>query len=219
MSARMSCYPFGLTIKCTCDNRGRPLQCVPVLDYSVGLNVGAGGGVGGGHGGAGHLAGHDIWGDDVLNVNDDGMGLMKEQETEVILAFTLLVTILLTFIGFLIHRCERLSFKKKCQTCPEFQTISVVSQTSVCVQTDQEQGLEDPFPLLTHLNRFEQLDESNTMNTSPPTTKTSYTSTVATGQSLPHIYPHLSTQEQDAAPVDHFHFKASQYHLEEQLEN
>ena len=51
------------------------------------------------------------------------------------------------------------------------------------------------------------------MNTSPPTTKTSYTSTVATGQSLPHIYPHLSTQEQDAAPVDHFHFKASQYHL------
>ena len=70
-----------------------------VLDYSVGLNVGAGGGVGGGHGGAGHLAGHDIWGDDVLNVNDDGMGLMKEQETEVILAFTLLVTILLTFIG------------------------------------------------------------------------------------------------------------------------
>ena len=51
------------------------------------------------------------------------------------------------------------------------------------------------------------------MNTSPPTTKTSYTSTVATGHSLHHIYPHLSTQEQDAAPVDHFHFKASQYHL------
>ena len=30
MSGRMSCYPFGLTIKCSCDSRGRPLQCLPV---------------------------------------------------------------------------------------------------------------------------------------------------------------------------------------------
>ena len=57
----MTCYPFGLTIKCSCDTRGRPLQCLPVidfgllefllyesfyqvLDYSVGLNVGGGAG-------------------------------------------------------------------------------------------------------------------------------------------------------------------------------
>ena len=69
-----------------------------VLDYSVGLNVGQHG-VGGGP--AGHLAaphtGQDMW--DMAMMTEEGDRVSREQETEVILAFTLLITILLTFIG------------------------------------------------------------------------------------------------------------------------
>ena len=68
-----------------------------VLDYSVGLNVGQHG-VGGG---PGHLAaahsGQDMW--DMAMMTEEGDKVSREQETEVILAFTLLITILLTFIG------------------------------------------------------------------------------------------------------------------------
>ena len=68
-----------------------------VLDYSVGLNVGQHG-VGGG---PGHLAaahsGQDMW--DMAMMTEEGDRTSREQETEVILAFTLLVTILLTFVG------------------------------------------------------------------------------------------------------------------------
>ena len=68
-----------------------------VLDYSVGLNVGQHG-VGGGQA---HLAaahsGQDMW--DMAMMTEEGDRVSREQETEVILAFTLLITILLTFIG------------------------------------------------------------------------------------------------------------------------
>ena len=69
-----------------------------VLDYSVGLSVGGGGGH---QGGAGVPGGHDPWGDMMLggDMDEGEMRFSREQETEVILAFTLLVTILLTFLG------------------------------------------------------------------------------------------------------------------------
>jgi len=212
MSGRMSCYPFGLTIKCTCDNRGRPLQCLPVLDYSVGLSVG---GAGGHQGGGGGGPGHDLWGDMMLGADDMDDGdsrFSREQETEVILAFTLLVTILLTFLGFIIHRCERLSYKRNCKSCPESQMLPV-NHSSVCVQTDQtnEHGTyEDPFPLLSHLTTLPLGDET----TSPPTNKTSYTT--STGQSLPHIYPHISGHEPDVEAG--YLNRASQDGLDQQME-
>ena len=68
-----------------------------VLDYSVGLNVGhTGVGGGGGHLAAPHT-GQDMW--DMAMMSEEGERESREQETEVILAFTLLITILLTFIG------------------------------------------------------------------------------------------------------------------------
>ena len=94
-----------------------------VLDYSVGLNVGGGAGVGahtgGAHGGGEKITllkkltlvcllyvkslsggGHDIWGDlGGFGEEESDFRSIREQETEVILAFTLLITILLTFIG------------------------------------------------------------------------------------------------------------------------
>ena len=64
-----------------------------MLDYSVGL---------GGAGGAGQAG--ELWGADPGLGAEQGAGQQGElgsgeQQTEVILAFTLLVTILLTFIG------------------------------------------------------------------------------------------------------------------------
>ena len=74
------------------------LCLLKVLDYSVGLSVGHNG-VGGG--GGGHMAaphtGQDMW--DMAMMTEEGDRTSREQETEVILAFTLLITILLTFIG------------------------------------------------------------------------------------------------------------------------
>ena len=64
------------------------------------------------------------------------------------------------------------------------------------MQTETEQGYEDPFPLLTHLSTIQ--GQADTDTTSPPTTKTSYT-----GHSLPHIYPQFS---QD---VDNCQYKIS----------
>ena len=73
-----------------------------VLDYSAGFSLG-GGGVGGAGGGAHPGGGHDLWADSVLGLGeaqaDTDLRSIREQETEVILAFTLLVTILLTFVG------------------------------------------------------------------------------------------------------------------------
>ena len=73
-----------------------------MLDYSAGFSLG-GGGVGGAGGGAHPGGGHDLWADSVLGLGeaqaDTDLRSIREQETEVILAFTLLVTILLTFVG------------------------------------------------------------------------------------------------------------------------
>ena len=84
----MSCYPFGPSILCSCDSRGRPVSCLPVLDYSVGLGIG--------HGtqGGGDVWDMGRWREEQVEVEE-----YKEQETEVILAFTLLVMIVLMFIG------------------------------------------------------------------------------------------------------------------------
>lgn len=67
----------------------------------MGLSVGGGGHQGGG---AGIPGGHDPWGDMMLggDMDDGEMRFSREQETEVILAFTLLVTILLTFLGYVL---------------------------------------------------------------------------------------------------------------------
>ena len=76
----------------------RPLS--QVLDYSVGLSVGHSGvGGGGGHLAAPHT-GQDMW--DMAMITEEGDRVAREQETEVILAFTLLITILLTFIGWVL---------------------------------------------------------------------------------------------------------------------
>ena len=89
MSGLHYCYRFGPSIKCSCDNRGRPASCLPVMDFSIGHGVGSNSYTGG-----------DVWdmGRWIEEVFEKEK-VFKKMETKVILAFTLLVMILLTFVG------------------------------------------------------------------------------------------------------------------------
>ena len=39
MSGLYTCYPFGPSIKCSCDIRGQPASCLPEIDFSMGGRV------------------------------------------------------------------------------------------------------------------------------------------------------------------------------------
>ena len=97
--AHLMFYHFQLTLY---HNHKTFILPPQVLDYSAGFSLG-GGGVGAAGGGAHPGGGHDLWADSVLGLGeaqaDTDLRSIREQETEVILAFTLLVTILLTFVG------------------------------------------------------------------------------------------------------------------------
>ena len=65
------------------------MSCLPVIDFSLGHGVGS----------SGHASG-DVW--DMGKWNEEVFEeeeVFKKMETKVILAFTLLVMILLTFVG------------------------------------------------------------------------------------------------------------------------
>ena len=88
MSGLYTCYPFRPSIKCSCDFSGRPVSCLPVIDFSLGRGVGS----------SAH-AGGDVW--DMGRWNEEVFEeeVFKKMETKVILSFTLLVMVLLTFAG------------------------------------------------------------------------------------------------------------------------
>ena len=84
MSVGLPCQPFGPTIQCTCDKRGQALMCLPVVELADNFK---------------ERSEHDTsW------KTMDWEGIEKkdnpsiDQSTEVILAFTLLIIIVLTFI-------------------------------------------------------------------------------------------------------------------------
>ena len=85
------CYPYGGSISCMCDNRGRIYRCVAQVDTI-------------------HNVGQDP--DPVLDqtlVHDSPSDPSQtlDERTEVILAATFLVLVVLTFVAFVIYRCER----------------------------------------------------------------------------------------------------------------
>ena len=79
------CYPYGAGIECTCNTRGRPVHCVPVLDYGQG-------GIGEGEG--------EFYQDGDYMVDQEGLGgrATNADWTEVILAATFLLIIILLFL-------------------------------------------------------------------------------------------------------------------------
>ena len=86
MSVGLPCQPFGPTIQCTCDKRGQALRCLPVVElarkYEGGLNDG------------------NLWNreGEINTVVEMDKQLKNDQRTEIILALTLLVIVVLTFL-------------------------------------------------------------------------------------------------------------------------
>ena len=84
MSVGLPCQPFGPTIQCTCDKRGQALRCLPVVEL------------------AGSFKERSELDTSWNTMDWEGIekkdNLSIDQSTEVILAFTLLIIIVLTFI-------------------------------------------------------------------------------------------------------------------------
>ena len=106
------CYPYGMGVSCICDSRGRIYKCFPSLEA---IQAAAGGGGGDGDGlhdddGGGLLGGEallardgDLMGDDFSGLDGFGGGGGRnrsglDERTEIILAATFLVLIILAFI-------------------------------------------------------------------------------------------------------------------------
>ena len=85
MSVGLPCQPFGPTIQCTCDKRGQALRCLPVNGLARNVEEGSKGG--------------NLWSRELMDISlereDD---IIVDQRTEVILAYTLLVITVLSFI-------------------------------------------------------------------------------------------------------------------------
>ena len=81
MSVGLPCQPFGPTIQCTCDKRGQALRCLPVMELATNFKEKS------------EYENTMDW--EGIEKKDN---LSIDQSTEVILAFTLLIIIVLTFI-------------------------------------------------------------------------------------------------------------------------
>jgi len=92
------CFPYGAGIECTCDGRTkRILRCVSILASS-------------GQGKEPPSIADSYYEDpDVLPVESESEreGGGGDERTELLLAATFLLMVILSFLGFLIHRCER----------------------------------------------------------------------------------------------------------------
>lgn len=91
------CFPYGAGIECTCDGRTkRILRCISILASS-------------GQGKEPPSIADSYYEDpDVLPVESESeRGDGGDERTELLLAATFLLMVILSFLGFLIHRCER----------------------------------------------------------------------------------------------------------------
>jgi len=107
MSQRL-CYPYGAGISCTCDSRKRILRCVPVVDSLQSARVGTGG------------MDDGLYDDLEADSLEDELGhgaKVGDERTEIILAATFLLIVILSFIAFIIHRCERNLYQRKHLGC------------------------------------------------------------------------------------------------------
>ena len=89
MCVGLPCQPFGPTIQCTCDNRGKALRCLPVVELTASFSH------------TKQEGENDNWksfdlDSSVFEKNKSKFNI--DQRTEIILAFTLLVIIILSFI-------------------------------------------------------------------------------------------------------------------------
>merc|ERR1712183_97015 len=130
------CYPYGSGITCVCD-RGEIFKCFPDLKSD---NVGGGGGLHGqGKAGSGVMVGANTQISDNNSMEDT-----LDRSTEVVLASTFLILVILIFIAFIIHRCEKTFVHSRRQEGgPECaglykQSPATLSSISVSIQTDPQ---------------------------------------------------------------------------------
>ena len=97
MSSPISCFPYGPRIQCSCDVRGRTLHCLPLLELARGQE---GEGASPWHPApwtSGHLVEPGVVG--AVGGGEPGRSAGTDRRTELILAVTLLVLVVLAFIG------------------------------------------------------------------------------------------------------------------------
>merc|ERR1711997_1322012 len=104
----------------TCNSRGSPVHCLPIPEHGDYIEVGGGG-------------------FSVEHYSQQEEDKLKQNWTEIILAFTFTVTVVLIFILFLIDSCDRILKMKKQKPGPACPRLS---QRSVSVQTLQQEREE-----------------------------------------------------------------------------
>jgi len=126
------CYPYGSGITCVCDE-GRIYKCFPDLKSETGV-------AGGGQGpkpGSGVVLGANTQLSD-MSPFADITGF--DRSTEVVLASTFLILVILMFLAFIVHRCEKSFARNRDDPLVEHQhtcskSSSKLSSTSVSIQT------------------------------------------------------------------------------------
>lgn len=110
-SSKMSmCYPYGMGVFCICDSRGRIFRCVNSMEaMQTDDDM------------VGEAMLRDDRGESGLSLAEDmagldlGSGRGLDERTEIILAATFLVLIILAFISFVIYRCEKNYMRRRLQ--------------------------------------------------------------------------------------------------------
>ncbi|XP_023346092.1 uncharacterized protein LOC111715073 [Eurytemora carolleeae] len=92
------------------------------------------GGRGGGGGGGGGLRGQDPpdYMDSSILSAEDNLHRPADERTEIILAATFLVLVVLTFIAFMIYRCEKSFNRRKSERLPSsYSTVSIQTEPNI----------------------------------------------------------------------------------------
>jgi len=114
------CFPYGAGVECSCGTRGRILRCRPLpLDEVAGHQPPPGDGPG------------QVY-EELGQMLSPALG-EEDERTEILLAATFLLIVILAFIGFIVHRCERGLEHRRQSQCRGGRLK--VSQSSVSIQT------------------------------------------------------------------------------------
>jgi len=125
------CYPYGPGITCVCDDGGRIYKCFPEIKSEHGSR------------GAGGVTGAQTQLTDAYKGPPDEHDAL-DRSTEIVLASTFLILVILMFLAFIVHRCEKTFIRSRtqghhqCQNSMYQQSPSSLSSISVSIQTDPQ---------------------------------------------------------------------------------
>jgi len=123
------CYPYGSGITCVCDDSGRIYKCFPDIKGDQSSQKS----------GAGSLGGVMIGANTQLDSLHRKLGLDPDtfdRSTEIVLASTFLILVILIFVAFIIHRCEKTFVRRRSQDLTGDNFYTRPALNSVSIQTD-----------------------------------------------------------------------------------